>query len=79
MTEDTRKVTAGYLNYRGDLRESFDMTKPYGPKDVTYEMIWPLTIEYFPEADMTRVGFTFQTPPAVMAQVEADAKARRDT
>lgn len=75
MTEtevvDNRQVTAGWLNYRGDLRESFDMTKPYGPKDVTREMIWPLVIEYDPASDMTRVGFTFQMPPQVRAQAEA--------
>lgn len=70
MTEvtDNRKVTAGFLNYRGDLRKSFDMSKPYGPKDVTREMIWPLTIEYDEATKMTRVGFTYQAPPQMFPQ-----------
>lgn len=74
--KDTRTVTAGWLNYRGDLRDSFDMNRPYGPRDDldkmrSGEMLWPLVIEYMPEANMTRVGFTFQAPPVVMSQAEA--------
>ncbi len=67
MTEtDTRQVTAGYLHYRGDLTKSFDMKKPYGPKDITREMLWPLTIEYDAQRDRTTVGFTYQTPPDML-------------
>lgn len=63
--EDRRQVTAGVLHYKGDLTKTFDMNKPYGPKDVTREMIWPLTIEYDKTLNRTTVGFTFQTPPGM--------------
>lgn len=71
---DSRKVTAGYLNYRGDHTKSFDMTKPYGPKDVTNEMLWPLTIEYDSTKAITRVGFTYQMPPTMKGDAEEYAK-----
>lgn len=61
-------ATAGYLNYKGDVTKDFVMDKPYGPKDITREMIWPCSIEYDPETNMTRVGFTYQTPQHLLPE-----------
>lgn len=68
MVEDTRRPTAGVLHYKGDLTKSFNMDKPYGPKDITREMIWPVTIAYDPKENRTTVGFSYQAPANVFPQ-----------
>ena len=57
---DTRKPTS-FLNYRGDLTESFDMGRAYGP-NLLGEMLHPVTAEYDADADRTRIGFSLLAP-----------------
>lgn len=71
MMSDELLATAGHLHYKGDVTKSFNMDKPYGPKDITREMIWPVSISYDPETNLTTVGFSYQTPPHILQQMQA--------
>lgn len=57
---DGRKP-AVFLNYKNDVRKSFDVNRPYGPNDL-HEMLFPVTMEYDEEKNMTRIGFAYQPP-----------------
>ena len=60
MSEDTREAT-GFATYKGDVRSI--LNDP--PKGRSYmgEYWFPLTAEYDPETNKTRVGFTLEMPP----------------
>lgn len=62
---DLRKPTV-FLNYSGDVADSFDMERPYGP-NLMGELLYPLTTEYDKQSDRTRVGFSFVAPAEVTA------------
>ena len=51
---------AGYLSFKGDRTKSFNMDTACMRADS--KVVWPISIEYDPEKDMTRVGYTFQVP-----------------
>lgn len=57
---DVRQPT-GFANFRGDQRQILGE----GAKGPSYtgEYLWPVTAEYDPETDRTRVGFSL-IPPA---------------
>ena len=61
---------AGHLNYKGDVRGSFDSMKALGP-NTRGEMCWPVSAEYDPETKMTRVAFSKTPPPEWYARMEA--------
>lgn len=52
---------ACFLNYKGDVRKSFNVNRPYGPNQL-HEMLFPVTMEYDEESKMTRIGFAYQPP-----------------
>lgn len=60
--EDTRKPTA-FLSYNGDVTSILESNdRPKGPSYMG-EWWFPITAEYIPEINKTRVGFTLIPPP----------------
>jgi hypothetical protein len=66
----------GYANYPGDVRSTFDDTRPYGPGyDGEYRFV--VDAAYDPKTDKTRVGFTKVPSPEILeAFAAAQAGAR---
>jgi hypothetical protein len=59
----------GHLNYKGDVRDSFDDSRPYGPNRLN-ELFWAVSAEYDEGKNMTRVAFS-KNPPARFLQTMA--------
>lgn len=62
---DPRKPTS-FLNYRGDVTKAIatqiEEHRSFG-LNTMMESLWPLSAEYDPKMNMTRVGCTFIAPP----------------
>lgn len=60
------RVPTRHANYRGDvtaaIQRDIESGQPKGPNNLG-EFLWPVTATYDPQADRTRVGFTY-LPPA---------------
>lgn len=59
MTDDTRQPT-GWATYNGDTRGILT-EGPKGPNTLG-EALWPVTADYDPKTDKTRVGFSLVAP-----------------
>lgn len=57
----------GHANYQGDVRATFDDTRPYGP-GYDGEYRWAVDAAYDADTDRTRVGFTKIPPPTTTTQ-----------
>ena len=83
MTDD--RAAIGHLTYNGDVRDTFDMQTYLGAKGPNYmgEAMFPVSVEYDPETNKTRVGYSL-IPPVPLEEthraqqvVRARAKAER--
>lgn len=61
---DTRQAVR-WATYPGDARNILT-EGPKGPNTIG-EALWPVTAEFDPEANKTRVGFSYVAPEAVSA------------
>jgi hypothetical protein len=68
---DEREINAGYMTFKGDRTETFQMGKPYGPRG-DRKLVWPVTIEYDKEKDTTRVGCSYQFPQSMLPDKEEE-------
>lgn len=50
-----------FANYPGDLTQTFDFSKSYGPNTLG-ENLWPVDANYNAETKTTRVGFSYMPP-----------------
>lgn len=57
---DTR-LAVGFANYPGDVTANVLSEGPKGPNTFG-ELLYPVSAEYDPEVDKTRVGFSYQAP-----------------
>jgi len=75
---DIREPT-NYLNYKGDVRKGIIEREatgfPFGPTTIG-EPVWPVTVEYDEQADLTRVGISYIPP--IQPVVGALPENRRD-
>lgn len=67
---DTREPI-GHANNNGDVRNTFDFETFLGHKGPNYmgEVMFPVTAEYDPETNKTKVGFSL-LPPVQMELIE---------
>lgn len=61
---DTRKPTS-FCTYPGQVE--LDRERAYGP-NLFGEQLWPVTVDYDPESDKTRVGWSLIPTPAVQVE-----------
>lgn len=61
---DDGRAPVVFLAYPGDLRDTFHPLRPLGPNAIG-ERLWPIAAEYDADADQTRVGLSYITPPAI--------------
>jgi hypothetical protein len=58
---DNVRLPTGWANYPGDVRHILDDPEPKGPNYMG-ELMFPVTADYDPETDTTRVGFSLMAP-----------------
>ena len=63
-TQIDGRFVHGKANYSGDITESFDLNKPYGP-NYNGELMWALAVEYNPETNKSTVYFSLNPPVEV--------------
>lgn len=61
MNPTATRTAHEHATYNGDARSILD-DGPKGP-NTTGELMWPVTVDYDPATNKTRVGFSV-TPPA---------------
>lgn len=57
-----QNIPVCFLNYPGDVSETILKEGPKGPSTMN-ELLYPVTAEYDPETDKTRVGLSYIAPP----------------
>lgn len=64
----TPRSPIGFANYPGDVVEAIALDaidgRPFGPNYMG-ERMWPVTADYDPTTDKTRVGFSLMAPTVV--------------
>lgn len=69
------RVASCYMTYGGNccigIRERIDSLIPMGPNYMG-EPMWPVSAEYDPASQKTRVGFTLVPPPEFLEAMAAD-------
>ena len=63
MTDERRPT--GFANYRGDHRQILDRGDTAMGPNLMGELLWPVTADYDPETNRTRVGFSLLPPGGV--------------
>lgn len=68
------RAAIGHANYHGDVRNTFDVETFDGAKGPNYmgEIMFPVSMEYDEETDMTKVGYSLMPPSPVLAELVED-------
>lgn len=77
MNAPVTRAAIGYMNYSGDQRHAIEEQiasgVPMGPNYLG-EHMWPVDVVYDAETDVSHVGFSLIPPPAVAAEMAAQAE-----